>query len=64
MKIISLREAPEYLKPLLRYVQSKWASAKTMTLYEGCFLHTLDNAKPLPQSYALYDGEESRADYQ
>ena len=34
MKIISVKENPEFMNQAIQYFQSKWASEETMMLYE------------------------------
>ena len=57
MKIISLRENPEYKDTAIRYVQAKWPTVLPV-IYEDCINHSIDAKNPLPQWYLLEkDGE-------
>jgi len=58
MKIISVREQPEYKDMILKYIQSKWASENTMKIYENCIEHCLKTQQPLPQWYVLMDDDK------
>ncbi len=51
MKIISLREQPEYSQQAIRYIQDKWASEESMALYDDCIQSSLTSTSPLPQWY-------------
>lgn len=53
MKIISVREHPEYLEKTISFFQSKWASADSMMVYEDCITSALPSTSPLPQWYLL-----------
>ena len=57
MEISSVRERPDIADRAIAYFQSKWATEKTMMLYEDCIRHCLDAAAPLPQWYLLTDGD-------
>jgi len=53
MKIISVKENPEYKDRAIRYFQSKWASENSMPVYSDCITNCLTSPKPLPQWYLL-----------
>lgn len=53
MKIISVREQPEYLEKTISFFQSKWASADSMMVYEDCISSCMGSIAPLPQWYLL-----------
>lgn len=53
MKIISVRENPEYKEMVIQYFQEKWASEDSMKVYEDCITRALETDKPLPQWYLL-----------
>lgn len=52
MKIISIRENPEYKEQAIRYIQSKWTSVSPI-IYEDCIHHSIGASNPLPQWYLL-----------
>ena len=52
MKIISVREKPEYCKLAIQYLQKSWPSVYPM-IYEDCIQHSLTSVNPLPQWYIL-----------
>ncbi len=58
MKIISVRENPEYAEAAIGFFQSHWASEDSMMVYEDCINSSLDSDSPLPQWYLLMSGEE------
>lgn len=51
MKIISVRENPEYKDIAIDYISSKWEAPRI--LYEDCITHCIGAANPLPQWYLL-----------
>lgn len=53
MRIISIKENPEYKEVAISYFQEKWASEKTLMIYDDCITHCLTSANPLPQWYLL-----------
>src|SRR5690606_4498471 len=57
MKIISVKEHPEYMDVAIQYFQSKWANEQSMMVYENCIKHCTDLSKPLPQWFLLLDGD-------
>jgi N-acetylglutamate synthase-like GNAT family acetyltransferase len=52
MKVISIRENPEYKDQAIKYFQSKWQSVWPI-IYEDCINHSLTTLNPLPQWYLL-----------
>lgn len=57
MKIISVRENPEYVNIAIKYFQEKWASYESMMVYENCIICSITAETGLPQWYLLYKGE-------
>lgn len=55
MKIISVREEPNYTDKAIAYFQSKWASETTMLIYEDCIKNAIHTMSPLPHWYLLED---------
>ncbi len=51
MKIISVRESPEYKDVTIKYFQSKWTALPI--IYEDSITHALTTPNPLPQWYLL-----------
>lgn len=58
MKVISVKERPEYKDRAIKYFQSKWASESSMKVYEDCITNCIDASNPLPQWYLLLDNEK------
>lgn len=57
MKIISVREQPEYKDRVIGYLQNSWSEVLP-SLYQDCVDHCIDAVNPLPQWYVLEkDGE-------
>ncbi len=52
MKVISIREKPEYKYQAIKYFQSKWPNVLPV-IYEDCINHSIDSINPLPQWYLL-----------
>jgi N-acetylglutamate synthase-like GNAT family acetyltransferase len=52
MKIISVRENPEYLDKAIAYFQNTWQSVLPI-IYEDCIRHSITSDNPLPQWYLL-----------
>lgn len=57
MKVISIKEQPEYKGIAIRYFQSKWASENSMKVYEDCIANCITAPNPLPQWYLLMDND-------
>lgn len=58
MKIISIKENPEFMNQAIKYFQSKWASEESMMLYEDSITHCTDPSNSLPQWYLLMEDEK------
>ena len=52
MKIISVRENPEYKSKAISYFQNSWKSVLPI-IYEDCITHCINARNPLPQWYLL-----------
>jgi N-acetylglutamate synthase-like GNAT family acetyltransferase len=57
MKIISVRESPEYKDRAIKYLQKTWKSVLPI-IYEDCLNHSIDSIKPLPHWYLLEDNHK------
>jgi len=57
MKIISVRENPEYKEQAIEYISSKWQAPRI--LYEDCILHSITTPNPLPKWYLLIKENET-----
>lgn len=58
MKIISVRENPEYKDITIQYFQKIWASPNSMMVYEDCISSCIESDNPLPQWYLLMDEDK------
>jgi ribosomal protein S18 acetylase RimI-like enzyme len=52
MRVVSVRENPEYTEKAIRYFQESWKSVLPI-IYEDCISHCVNSIKPLPQWYLL-----------
>lgn len=52
MKIISVRDNPEYKSAAIQYLQQSWAEVLP-AIYEDCISHCINAEQPLPQWYLL-----------
>ena len=57
MKIISIRETPEYTERAINYFQENWKGVLPI-IYRDCITHSLGSIKPLPQWYLLEKDNE------
>lgn len=57
MKIISVRERPEYKDRSIKYLQQSWKSVLPV-IYDDCISHALTSGNPLPQWYLLENNQE------
>lgn len=52
MKIISIRENPNYKEIAIKYLQKSWPKVYPI-VYEDCIINSLSSSNPLPQWYLL-----------
>lgn len=57
MKIISVRENPEYTERIITYLKQCWSEVSPV-LYSDSVNHTIDAINPLPQWYVLEKDNE------
>ncbi len=57
MKIISVRENPEFKNKAINYFQNSWKSVLPI-IYEDCINHSINSDNPLPQWYLLIKEDE------
>ncbi|MEO4006237.1 MULTISPECIES: GNAT family N-acetyltransferase [unclassified Flavobacterium] len=57
MKILSVRENPEYKDTAIRYLQQSWPEVPAI-IYEDCIRNCIDAPQPLPQWYLLEKDSE------
>jgi GNAT superfamily N-acetyltransferase len=55
MRLISVREKPDYRNIAISYIQNKWATETSRMVYEDCITHAITTSNPLPQWYLLED---------
>ncbi len=58
MKVMSVRENPEYADIAIEYFQNHWATDESKAVYEDCINHCINAENPLPQWYLLYDNDK------
>ena len=58
IRIISVKESPEYKDRAIKYFQSKWASKEILMVYEDCINHCITTKNPLPQWYLLMEEDK------
>lgn len=58
MKVVSVRENPEFEKTAIEYFQKRWASKNSKPVYADCIHHCITAKNPLPQWYLLMNGDE------
>lgn len=57
MKIISVRENPEYKDKMIQYFQNSWSEISPI-IYEDCIKHSIEAKDALPQWYLLENNDE------
>ena len=57
VKIISVRENPEYKDQAIKYLQDTWDEMPPI-VYEDCINHSIGSASKLPQWYLLLKDQE------
>ena len=57
MRIISVRENPDWTERVITYFQKHWASEDSAMVYDDCIRHCPKTDAPLPQWYLLVDGD-------
>ncbi len=57
MRVISVREHPEYAERAIAWFQACWATKASRPVYDNCIRFSLCTAAPLPQWYLLIDGD-------
>jgi PncC family amidohydrolase len=58
MRIISVRENPEFLEDIIKYFQKNWASEASRPVYDDCIKSCINNENPIPQWYVLEKDNE------
>ena len=58
MRVIGLRENPEYLDTAIQYIYSKWGNVNNYVSYHDCIEHSINVESPLPRWYLLEDNGE------
>lgn len=58
MKLISVKELPEYKDIAVQYIQDKWANKNSLLVYENCIANCVESSSPLPQWYLLMEASD------
>lgn len=58
MKIISIRQKPEYLEQAIAYFQQQWATPDSMMVYQDALTQAIKSTNPLPQWYLLVEEQK------
>ena len=53
MRIISVRENPEFLEDIIKYFVKNWASEASNLVYDDCIRNCINTENPIPQWYIL-----------
>ncbi len=56
MRIISIKENPDWKDAAINYISSKWDAPRI--IYEDCITHCITASNPLPQWYLLLEGSQ------
>ncbi|UQZ88100.1 GNAT family N-acetyltransferase [Deltaproteobacteria bacterium Smac51] len=56
VRIVSVRQEPEYAGEAIKYIQQCWPEVLPV-IYEDCIRHSLQAKAPLPQWYLLMDNQ-------
>ena len=56
MKVISIRQNPEYKEKAIEYFQKSWSEISPI-IYEDCISNSIDAEQSLPQWYLLEKDE-------
>lgn len=59
VRVISIREYPEYKDIAIKYFQSKWANENSMKVYDDCITNSITTSNPLPRWYLLMDNDKT-----
>jgi GNAT superfamily N-acetyltransferase len=55
VRVISIKDSPEYFNEGLAYIQKIWASPQTQMVYQDCLTHMMTTDQPLPQWWLLVE---------
>lgn len=58
VKVISIKKDFEYKDRAIQYFQSKWASEKSMKVYDDCITNCITSTNSLPQWYLLMEDDK------
>ena len=59
MKVISVRDYPDYEQKAIAYIFSKWGSVNNYLCYHDCIEHSINVESPVPRWYLLLDDEKN-----
>lgn len=59
MRVIGIRENPEYTEKAVQYIYSKWGNVNNSLTYRDCIEHSVNVDSQLPRWYLLEDNDGS-----
>lgn len=58
MQVVSVREQPECMKPIITYFQDMWGTPESKKVYEDCINNSISTINPLPHWYVLMEKDK------
>ena len=58
MKIIVIKEQPEYKEKAIAYFQKRWSTEDSKMVYQNCITHSITTSSQIPLWYLLLNTED------